>query len=329
MRSHLTPKKIVDKNGRHTTVLINDSKSSARGLPTVSAAPSQPILDPKAHLLSQQVDEYTCDNHDDYGCRKGCVQGLARDWARKQIMSSPEQQAIIAAHGITELDTKRIYGSKLDGWVEWEVRDKSDPAKRATVRVPLHRPALVDDIAAIDKSIIPSFDSPDELSAFVEDLYGSSNVTLTFYEQGRHVAQLSDIFVDADLRGLGVGNHIMQMISRYGDEHDVAITLSPTEGGDGSIYPDATNKELFDKHRATHQSRVWSYYESHGYERNMAYMGYFKRVDTDSQLMGDPEFADSLDADYYSEVQGGVMVRYPNGKPSERFFKKVVAGQSI
>jgi GNAT superfamily N-acetyltransferase len=323
-RAHLVSQSTVDKNGRLTTVHVNPDKRSVNvSAPRTSgltAAPSRPETDPKAVLLAQKVTTEECIGHTPHGCKnKNCPKGLSKDWAKKQIAKDADLQAQLASHGITEVDGRNVYGYKTDGWGEWDVQQKNGKQK-AALRIPLNRPYLAEEVADIDKSITPSFKSMKELTHFAHELYGDNMLFITD-QRPAGVIYVVDLFIDADLRGLGVGGHIMRMIEKYADEHEQVITLSPTEGGDGSLARDTVNEDAFQKNRREHQAKIWSFYERYGFERNLAFAGYAEDFVNGGQAKGDDSFIQSLEPNYMSNVNLGVMVRYPNGEKPARIFE--------
>ena len=324
--THLVAQPVVDKNGRHTTVHKKPvTAKSARVLPSVISN-----ADIKARLLSQRVISVKCTSskHHFMGCNEPeCPEGISIPWAEQQVEYSPTHLKELADAGVTNPNFKSMRAYRENHWIQWTVNDRNDPEKYGIIIIPPHRPDTFDAVDAIDKSLVPSFDTTKELVDFVDELYGRQNATVHFNdhrlpsypEDSQNFYGVGSFYVESDLRGLGVGSHLMRMMTKFADEHDGVLSLAPTEVGDGHIVSLGRNSEEYQNHRREHYKNLLAFYGKYGFVENRA-RGNGKDLLTGKNVEYD-DFYEGVTYEGQRALEWCAMVRYPNGKMPRKMFR--------
>jgi GNAT superfamily N-acetyltransferase len=198
----------------------------------------------------------------------------------------------------------------------------ADPETDKTVKARLipRRPAYRAAAEAVDRSVIHDFENVKQLEQYARDSY-PVGVAYTVYESEPNEwtkwgdIHVSQITIDADLRGLGIASHLRKMLTRYADKKGYIISGTPTNRGDGTSVEeqDADHKARALKHR---ERLVASYYRS-GYVDNPCWhaSGY-----NGDWLTGEFQVHDPLTQDDFTPEgvkflsEQGQYVRFPNGK---------------
>ena len=243
-----------------------------------------------------------------------CPEGLSLKAALDEALKSNDLDAYFTAREKESLRATRLLGR--DGWGTLSVEDKN--GKEAKVRIPLARKDLVEQVKAIDKNIIPSFNSIDEFRAYVEKVYGKA-VVYSLVQDAKddnhypvEVLGVSQITVAPDVRGLGISNHLKKILVKYADEHNAIITGTPTNSGDGTIIE---GQEGWHDNALAHRERLIRSYKKFGYEKNPC----FSFSDKTDYLTGEPHEYDREQISKFTPVaqrmlsNTGIWVRWPNG----------------
>jgi len=155
----------------------------------------------------------------------------------------------------------------------------------------------------VDKSEVKAFGSFSQASKYVKFLYGDSvqlNMMADYPVQG--FANLGNIFVNKDARGLGVGRHIISMLKRASDINGQVISLTPANSEEGRINQGNTYTPEKD---AAYRGRLEKYYQS---------LGFVFVRDVRSQI---------TEQAYRSIRAGGSMVYFPNNVIPKNILKNI------
>lgn len=126
---------------------------------------------------------------------------------------------------------------------------------------------------------------------------------------------VADLFIDADLRGLGVGRHVMDSIVAHADESGYIVALSPTEYGDGSLHETRHNIEQRRALNREHYHRLREFYSSFDFVPSPLYQSFDDgELDNDGNpLVRNQEFIDRAHKNYSVELGDLEMIRFPGG----------------
>lgn len=188
---------------------------------------------------------------------------------------------------------------------------------------PADRPEVAEHVSAIDKTIIPSFDSVDDMEDYLNDTYYpyakvsliEYDETRSFLNSGRGLRGLTvaDMGVDADLRGMGVGRHMRATILKFADENNYVVTGTPTESGDGTVEKTVENQEVYKENCLAHKARLEKFYLDSGYEYNYAFAPSGKNYWTDEPYPRNDEWEKKLHPAAANLLRNsGFYIRWPN-----------------
>lgn len=337
-RSGLIATPIVDRRGRLTTVHRKPEGTQKSVRRSELPAPQPKLMSnkaAKASLLKESLgNEHSCGLT---GCRsKTCVRGINSVALINAFVQGDERAQECLARQIPEgmrLDESSPYiyrESFLNYRAVYSLLDEKGDVqeKFAIAPITLNRAKMRERIEKIDKSIVPSFDSVEELKEFVTELYGDTRQdTVTFllspkdrYEDGKRVEpvliySVSELRVAHDLRGLGVGRHIMDMTTKFADEHGITLTLVPTEAGDGTYIE---GEEGYQENRRSHYFRIKRFYEGCGFVASP----FFRSVLTFDDQSEDPEAVGRLNKSYLPLLEFASMIREPHGGYPSGMFRR-------
>ncbi len=296
-------------------------------------------VDLKTELLSQKVGVVKCTHpsHQFNGCDSlDCPEGLSIPKIIRKIKNSPELLEELKLDGINKPDYRHItnYVSSTRNWHTWLIRDiNTDTSETQTLLIlPPDRPNVVEAVDKINKTIIPSFETPKEIELFVSELYGKDNVNLTLLNKntgtfygGRNPQRyysLSDLYISADLRGRGVGSHVMEMIAKHADERNIIFSLNPTESGDGSIFRNQRNENKYQTKRREHYKRLTAFYKRYNFQENPAYTFQGKTLASEiTPNKVNTQFIEKLNDEAAHALEHAILARFPNGKISKNIYK--------
>jgi GNAT superfamily N-acetyltransferase len=335
-RNGLVPTPIVDSRGRHTTVHRRADDKRGASSRSVAAVPPQKVLSNdamKSELLRDSLlNEHVCTSEP---CRsKVCMLGsnfvtLVNDF----VLSDERAQECLKHHTpegwSVDMDAVAIYeASLLNHRAVYPLLNKSGEVQEGFISIPitLNRQKMRERAARIDKSVVPSFDSMNDLAAFVSKLYGtpeSDTVELKMMAQcpsnipedsPAPLYMVSNLRVAPDLRGVGIGRHIMDMIVKHADEKRLTLALVPTEAGERS---DGENDPGYEENRRSHYFRIKRFYESLGFVESP----YFSSVLTFDNQPSNDTGANRLHPELYDVLKFASMIREPYGTHPPELFR--------
>ncbi len=294
-------------------------------------------LDPAAQLLTQKVVTPKCRNrkHSWNGCpNENCPEGFSSQKFIETVTNSPELLAELEADGVTDPDYENVsfYGKNNAHWHTWSIRDKVN-GNSSFFLLPQNRPELERMVDQVDKTIVPSFKTMNDLSNFVNDLYGRENVTFRIVNRSKtddsktQHYMLSDLYVAADLRGKGVGSHLLKMVTKHADETGAVIGLVPAESGSGNIFVTNRTEEKHEAERRKYHFELKQLYARHGFESNPGYASTGIDLLTGERFPINFDFINKLNQESYQALEYSLMVRFPNGKIPKTMFGKREKGR--
>lgn len=265
------------------------------------------------------------------GClAKNCPEGLSIPGFVEKVKNSPELLAQIAEDGVINPDYRNILFLKYDnpGWHTWVVKDKTN-GNSSFLILPPDRPEVEKAVDRVNKTLTPSFTTMEDLSNFVEELYGRENVTYRFIDHshlggdsGALHYTVADLYVQADLRGKGIGSHVLRMVNKYADENNLILDLVPSEVGAGNIVRTLKNEDKYETERRQYHIGLKKFYTNHGYVANPGYHGRGTDLLTGERFPIDTEFVNRLNRASAQALENGLMVRFPNNKIPKTIFGK-------
>lgn len=214
------------------------------------------------------------------------------------------------------------------GWQGVYIQNTTlDYSKKVTL--PYDRAGIKEQVEAVDKNILPSFDTVKDLESWARDTYGDVlKYDLREYNRendhhGLNIPRISVAFivVDSDARGLGVSQHIRRTLKKYADEHGAILSGTATSAGDGSFDrddPDYKVKAL------KHRQRLEGSYVRNGYMRNPCFYPY----SSNDELTGEPFEYDYEGAAVFTEEaelmlkKAGEWLRFPNNAIPKKMLKQ-------
>lgn len=241
-----------------------------------------------------------------------CPEGLSIKLALENALASGDLDAYFSARELQSV--KATHLRKTEGWGKLTVIDRA--GRTAFVKVKLARKDFVDQVKAVDKTVVPSFDGYDELNQYVSTLYGKSvYYNLHHYPKSDREAHerisVGQISVDADIQNLGISNHLKSILVRYADEHDVIISGTPTNKGDGTLQE---GEEGWLENALAHRARLVRSYKKFGYVENVCF-----EWSQPDYLTGEEQTVNWDEVNKFTlEARGslrdaGMWVRWPNG----------------
>lgn len=264
--------------------------------------------------------------HSSGGCgNPRCPEGLSIQGAMEEAVQKHDLNSFLQAREMTE--ARLSYLRTENGMRQLFL---SDEKKSAVFSYPATRPEVVEHIKKIDKSNIPSFETVDDLQEHLNKLYRpygyvrirEDNDTIAAKGKSFNLKRLGvgDMQVDADIRGLGVGRHMRATILKFADEHNYAVTGTPTEGGDGTMTETDDNREEYKAHCLAHKARLEKFYLDSGYEYNYACTPVGRNFWTDEPYPEDREWEKKLHPAAASFLRNsGFFIRWPNGEVPENW----------
>lgn len=178
-----------------------------------------------------------------YGDPK-CPEGLSIKAALDTAVPNGDLDAFFSAKEQSNLKVHSLYSTW--GWGDLHVSDPKT-GRGANVKVRLNRTEFVEATRAIDKTIIPSFNNLSEFKTWVDGTYGfgvyydlrehksGEGVKYGKPDMGIDIVSVAQIIVDADIQGMGISNHLKATLAKYADEHNVILSETPTNAGDGKL----------------------------------------------------------------------------------------------
>jgi hypothetical protein len=145
-----------------------------------------------------------------------CPEGLYIKAALDKAIASEDFNAYFTIQEQQRLEPTML--TTDSGWGSlWVV----DPVtnKTAKTHVPLTRPDLRKQVENVDKTNIPSFKNFQEFNDWVDNTYPTGVFYRPVYykneqDLGVDLISVSQITIDADLRGLGVSNHLKNVLCK-------------------------------------------------------------------------------------------------------------------
>lgn len=260
-----------------------------------------------------------------------CPEGMSIKLALESALASGDLDAYFSARELQSVKASRLW--KREGWGKLTVVGRA--GKIAFVKVKLTRKDFVEQVKAVDKTVVPSFDGFDELNKYVSNLYGESVYYHLYHypksdREPHERMSVGQISVDADIQNLGISNHLKSILVRYADEHDVIISGTPTNKGDGTL---EEGDEGWRENALAHRARLVRSYKKFGYVENVCF-----EWSQPDYLTGEKQMLDEAEVNKFTlEARGalrdaGMWVRWPNGvipphllaKPKRQ--RKVVSG---
>jgi len=271
---------IIDKNGKFTHVWKNISRKTNNRVVNVD---NSGLLHDKNALIQNRLEPKICKSrkHNVVGCGLSeCPEGLSIPRIMREIVSrnkAYDWSDIDRLHDI-DLETVRLHSAgEPGGWINATVSSR-DGRETGLVRLPKDRTYLLEQAKKINKTIVPSFATLEEMTAFIKEIYnGVIYIKLSdrSADEERKFCAINDIYIDAQMRGIGIGSHVMSIITKHADENHYVLSLVPSEAGDGSIRESSIH---YEENRKSHYSRLRKFYTEYGFEDNMFYYGNGKDV---------------------------------------------------
>jgi GNAT superfamily N-acetyltransferase len=232
-----------------------------------------------------------------------------------QVANSAELRQQLAQQGITRpLVAKAEIGVDA-AWLTWNIPDASSK-KVGVIRLPRHRPDFVKQVAEVDKTQLITDDGRG-IARTVNSFYDFTvNLSVErLSDMPVPVMILNDIFIDADLRGLGVGRHVMESILADADEKGYIITLTPTPFGDGSLETLPSNLDERRKRNQEHYLNLRKFYTKFGFQPSPLYSNFEDgtRDRFGNELIKDKEFLARAKPIFADEIGDMEMIRFPGG----------------
>lgn len=264
--------------------------------------------------------------HSSGGCgNPRCPEGLSIKAALEEAVQKHDLNSFLQAREMTE--ARPSYMRTENGMRQLFMTDAD---KSAVFSYPANRPNVVEQIKKIDKTSIPSFETVDDLQNHLNDLYRPyAHVRIReetdsgrMYKNSFGLKRLGvgDMQVDADVRGLGVGRHMRATILKFADEHNYAVTGTPTEGGDGTMTETDTNHEEYKAHCLAHKARLEKFYLDSGYEYNYACIPFGKNFWTGEPYPENKKWEKKLHPAAASFLRNsGFFIRWPNNEVPENW----------
>jgi hypothetical protein len=264
-----------------------------------------------------------------------CPEGLSIEVALTDAVNNGSLDEFFAVRDKTKVDAKSLFNR--DGFGLLIIQDPNSEFI-IPIKVPLNRPEVKKEIAEIDKTIIPSFDNLDELRQHIRDLYHPYARISLVEHKGYENPELRSVSVgtlqvDAGLRGMGVGQHMRSMLTKFADEHELVISGTPTNGGDGQMSePDDKNSAAWRTWRdkaLAHRQRLERFYLRNRYQKNWGWrtLSYNNTIDyltKEDLVIGNKKWEKQFNpaALEYLGISVGQYVRFPNGVIPEVFAAK-------
>lgn len=251
-----------------------------------------------------------------------CPEGLSIQRAMDIAVKSGKVDDFLKARALKNVKPTMLNIS--EGFAKLWIEDKKTK-EVAYARLVPERPEIKKAISEMDRENIRSFDSLKELTTYLNDEYKPyarygvrENIDT---ETGVTQLSVSSMYVDADLRGQGIGKYFRQTLTKYADEHNCIITGTPTNSGDGSVEELRINEEAYKANAIAHRERLVRFYIRHGYEYNYAYIP-MDKVDywTKEPYPKNEKWVNQLNEKGRRFLQdSGFYIRWPNGEIPEPF----------
>jgi hypothetical protein len=259
-----------------------------------------------------------------------CPEGLSIKAALTAAVPSGDLDAFF-----TMKEQERLRGGSLFGSWGWGKLYVTEPksGRQAMIKVKLNRPEFVEAIRSIDKTNTPSFENLKSLNEWVDSTYGTgvyydlreyksnpNNKKLGIPDMGMDVISVAQITVDADIQGIGISNHLKRVLVRYADEHNVILSGTPTNMGDGSI---EEGEDGWVENALAHRARLERSYQKNGYIRNPCVVhrpavDYLTKKKEKYDFEGASHFPEKAQRFLYDR---GDWIRFPKGKIPKRFIE--------
>lgn len=224
------------------------------------------------------------------------------------------------SHFTSDFDDKGWQGVYIEN-------TKLDYSKKVTLAY--ERAGIKEQVEAVDKTVIPSFDSVKDLESWARETYGDvlkydlRDYNSEWDHHGLDIQRISVAFivVDTDARGLGVSQHIRRTLKKYADEHGAILCGIATSAGDGSYNQDDPD---YKKKALVHRQRLEGSYVRNGYVRNPCYYPYNSK----DELTGEPFEYDYEGAAVFTEKaelmlkKAGEWLRFPNNTIPKKMLKQ-------
>ncbi len=260
-----------------------------------------------------------------------CPEGLSIKAALDTAVKNGDLDAFFTVKEQSNLKVSGLYGTW--GWGDLHVSEPTT-GRSANVKVKLNRSEFVEATRAIDKTIIPSFNSLSEFRAWVDGTYGfgvyydlveyktADNAYFGRPDMGMDVISVAQIIVDADIQGMGISNHLKTALVKYADEHNVILSGTPTNSGDGKLQE---GQEGWVENALAHRARLERSYQKFGYIKNPCASRRYNSVDYLTREKSKYDWAGSRKftekAEYFLREQGD-WIRFPKETIPPKFLAK-------
>jgi GNAT superfamily N-acetyltransferase len=265
-----------------------------------------------------QIKKCQSRKHKFGGCgNPRCPEGLSIKAALEDAVNKHDLNAFLAAKDMVGAKPSSLLLDR--GMLNMHLSKKD---QYASFKFPVTRPDAVEYVRSIDKKDLRSFSSADEMQDYLNDLYRPyANIRTHEYIDERSGYNLkrisvSDMSVDADMRGMSIGRHMRATVLKFADENNYVVTGTPTESGDGTMEHTNSNEEEFKAHALAHKARLEKFYLDSGYEYNYAFAPYGKGdYWTGEPFPRDTEWEKKLHPDAAHFLRdSGFYVRWPNNE---------------
>lgn len=244
-----------------------------------------------------------------------CPEGLSIKQAMEDAIQANSFNDFFTAKELQNLQPTGVYSDR--GWLNlWVI--EPDTQTTAVARIRGKSEQAVQYVKNIDKTIIPSFKTMENMQEYIQNLYGKEYVyyDLRKYDNENNLGydriSVSQITVDAKVQGLGISNHLKEMLCKYADEHNTLLSGTPTNAGDGSI--DQSSPE-WRENALQHRNRLERSYQKFGYIKNVCAWSVYAQVDyiTKEPIEYDYEAREQYSEQGQQVLSGaGAWVRFPN-----------------
>lgn len=250
-----------------------------------------------------------------------CPEGLYEKQVIADAIANQDVAAYLAARGLQ--DKKKVLKKVEHGVAVLRVEDPDSEVGAAWVSAPINRHKIREELKAIDKNVVPSFENLEELHDHAKSLYGNFLNLRLHYEEtvyGWKNICVTDMEVDADMRGAGIGYHVRKMLAKHCDEKGIILTGTPSDGGDRSYstyYRSQVSEAEHHERAIAHKQRLIDYYLRSGYEKNYGFR-YASHLDflTDQPHETNPEWREQYNiAAQRFLMDAGEYIRWPNQIP--------------
>jgi len=198
-----------------------------------------------------------------------CPEGLSIKHAMDKALKDQDISTYLKVKEMSNPEAVMLM--EQDGFAALRLKD-AVTGGRVLVHVPLTRPDLVEQVQAVDKTVIPSFDSVEDIEAYAYATY-PEGLRYQLYEDtlNGYTSVTVDIKVDADLRSYGIGRHLRSILMKHADENGKFLSGVPTNVGDGTIPENSDRAEAKHANALSHRNRLVKFYLDTGYEYNYCY----------------------------------------------------------